>query len=63
LKLFGVFCVDKRYSYLQLGCSKAQEIAMLKYAEQQVGKPFSQIAMARSLLYPRQTTEKDWCAL
>lgn len=62
LKLFRVFCVYKRYSYLQLGCSKAQEVAMLKYAEQQVGKPFSQIAMARSLLYPRRTTEKDWCA-
>jgi hypothetical protein len=30
---------------------------MLRYARAQVGKPFSQMAMARSLLYPRETPE------
>ena len=51
---------DHRYSYLQLGCSKAQEQVMLRYAKKQVGKPFSQMAMARSLIFPRQTSEKNW---
>jgi hypothetical protein len=50
----------RRYSYLQLGCSKAQEQMMLRYARAQVGKPFSQMAMARSLLFPRETNEEDW---
>lgn len=34
---------------------------MLKYAKEQVGKPFSQVAMARSLVCPRKTNEKNWC--
>jgi hypothetical protein len=54
---------NPQYSYLQLGCSKAQEQVMLRYARAQVGKPFSQSAMARSLLFPRETDEKDfYCA-
>ena len=31
---------------------------MLRYARAQVGKPFSQMAMARSLLWPRETPEQ-----
>ena len=54
---------NPQYSYLQLGCSKAQEQVMLRYARAQVGKPFSQMAMARSLLLPRDTNERDFfCA-
>lgn len=35
---------------------------MLRYAKDQVGKPFSRVAMARALLFPRETNEQDWCA-
>ena len=49
------FSLARRYSYLQLGCSKSQELAMLRYASSCVGKPFSGTAMARSLVCPRQT--------
>lgn len=51
------------YNYLQLGCTKQAEAAMLKFARQQVGKPFSNMAMARSIVWPRQTTGADFfCA-
>ena len=51
------------YSYLSLGCSKAAERAMLAYARKAVGKPFSGMAMARALLWPRQTDGKSYfCA-
>ena len=51
------------YTYLQLGCSKAAEMAMLSYAKSVVGKPFSNAGMARSILYPRKTTgESFFCA-
>lgn len=51
------------YSYLSLGCSKAAERAMLAYARRAVGKPFSGMAMARAVLWPRQTTgENYFCA-
>ena len=51
------------YSYLSLGCSKAAERAMLAYARKAVGKPFSGVAMARAVLWPRQTTgENYFCA-
>ena len=44
--------------YLQLGCSKHAEQKMLHYVRNQcVGKPFSNLAMFRSLLWPRQTDE------
>lgn len=51
------------YSYLSLGCSKQAERAMLAYARKAVGKPFSATAMARSLLWPRQTDHESYfCA-
>ena len=46
---------NPRYSYLQLGCSKRSEEAMLRYAHSLVGRPFSNTAMARSIIFPRQT--------
>lgn len=52
-----------RYTYLQIGCSKAQELAMLRYARACVGKPFSGSAMARSIIFPRKTDGKSFfCA-
>jgi hypothetical protein len=51
------------YTYLQIGCSKRQEQRMLNFARSNVGKPFSQSAMARSLVYPRTTTgDSYFCA-
>lgn len=44
-----------QYSYLSIGCSKRAEMAMLNYARSLVGKPFSNVGMARSIVYPRQT--------
>ena len=43
------------YSYVQIGCSKAAERAMLKWANAQVGKPFSTSGMAWSLVWPRES--------
>ena len=44
--------------YLQLGCSKHAEQKMLHYVRNQcIGKPFSNLAMFRSLLWPRQTDD------
>ena len=54
---------NPKYTYLQIGCSKAQEHRMLQFARAQVGKPFSNSAMARSLFWPRVTTRKNYfCA-
>jgi hypothetical protein len=51
------------YHYLQLGCSKNAELKMLRFALDQKGKPFSNVGMARSLLWPRETTgESFFCA-
>jgi hypothetical protein len=51
------------YQYLQLGCSKNAEAAMLAFARRQVGKPFSGTGMARSLIYPRVPDGRSWfCA-
>lgn len=51
------------YSYLQIGCSKKAEQAMLHWARQQVGKPFSSAGMMRSIVWPRQTTGSSYfCA-
>ena len=51
------------YTYLSLGCSKAAEQRMLNFARAQVGKPFSNMGMARSLLYPRATDHRTYyCA-
>ena len=51
------------YTYLSLGCSKAAEQRMLSFARAQVGKPFSNMGMARSLLFPRATDGRTYyCA-
>ena len=56
-------CVCWQYSYLSLGCSKKAEQTMLNYARSLVGKPFSNVGMARSILFPRHTTgESFFCA-
>ena len=41
------------YKYLQIGCSKAQEQKMLAFARRVVGRPFSNVGMARSIFWPR----------
>jgi len=41
--------------YLQLGCTKTAELAMLEFARNQIGKPFSLSGMARSIIWPRET--------
>lgn len=54
---------NPQYSYLQLGCSRAQEAKMLAFAKSCIGKPFSGSAMARSIFYPRTTDNKSFfCA-
>ena len=42
-------------TYLQIGCSKEAERAMLAYARSCVGKPFSNVGMIRSIFFPRTT--------
>lgn len=54
---------NPQYSYLSLGCSKRAEQAMLAYARSLVGRPFSNIGMARSVVFPRHTNEQTFfCA-
>ena len=54
---------NPRYSYLQLGCSELAVRRMLEFARAQVGKPFSQVGMARSIVFPRQSDHQSWfCA-
>lgn len=50
--------------FVQLGCSKAAENRMLNYVRQKcVGKPFSNMAMIRSLIWPRETDHTSFfCA-
>jgi hypothetical protein len=43
------------FSYVQLGCSKQQENRMLRHAQSLVGRPFSMMAMVRSVVFPRTT--------
>lgn len=43
------------FSYVQLGCSKQQENRMLRHAQSLVGRPFSMVAMVRSVVFPRTT--------
>ena len=51
------------FQYLQLGCSKASERRMLAFSQQQRGKPFSMMAMARSIVWPRRTHGNNYfCA-
>ena len=55
LLLLLFYCTHLQYSYLSLGCSKKAEQCMLNYARSLVGKPFSNIGMARSIVFPRHT--------
>ena len=50
--------------YLQLGCSKHAEQKMLAFVRNHcIGKPFSNLAMFLSLLWPRQTDNTSFfCA-
>ena len=50
--------------FIQLGCSKMAEQKMLHYVRTQcVGKPFSNYAMMRSLVWPRETDHQSFfCA-
>ena len=51
------------YKYLQIGCSKAQEQKMLAFARRVVGRPFSNVGMARSIFWPRTSDYKSFfCA-
>ena len=51
------------FKYLQIGCSRASEQAMLRFAMQQQKKPFSMKAMVRSIFWPRKTDYKSYfCA-
>ena len=51
------------FQYLQIGCSRAAEQQMLAFAKAQVGKPFSMVAMIRSVAWPRRTTLRNYfCA-
>lgn len=48
---------------MSLGCSKRAETVMLNYARSLVGKPFSNVGMARSIVFPRHTDDKSFfCA-
>lgn len=52
-----------QYHYLSLGCSKRAENVMLTYAKTLIGKPFSNVGMARSIVYPRTTDQTSFfCA-
>ena len=55
---------NPQYVYQQLGCSKKAVSRMLHYARTRcVGKPFSNVGMARSLLWPRHTDSSSFfCA-
>jgi len=50
--------------FIQLGCSKTAEHKMLNYVRTQcIGKPFSNYAMVRSLVWPRETDNTSFfCA-
>ena len=51
------------FQYLQIGCSQKAEQTMLAFARAQVGKPFSMVAMLRSVTWPRKTNGRNYfCA-
>lgn len=51
------------FQYVQIGCSKRAENAILEFARRAKGKPFSMSAMARSVLWPRTTNHQNYfCA-
>lgn len=54
---------NPRYCYVQLGSTEKAVARMLAFARKQVGKPFSQLGMARSIIYPRRSDYKSfYCA-
>lgn len=54
---------NPNFSYVQIGCSKNQELKALAHARSLQGKPFNFLAMIRSVVYPRTTTGQDFfCA-
>jgi len=55
--------LNPQYVYVQLGCSKRQEEQMLHFARSVVGMPFSNTAMARSVIWPRTSDYRSFfCA-
>lgn len=55
--------LNPQYLYVQLGCSKQQEERMLHFARSVVGMPFSNTAMARSVIWPRTSDYRSFfCA-
>ena len=54
---------NPNFSYVQIGCSKQQELKALEHAKSLQGKPFNLLAMVRSVVYPRTSTGNDFfCA-
>jgi hypothetical protein len=53
-----------KYTYQSIGCSMRAMQRMLTFAKTQcIGKPFSNVAMARSIVWPRKTNnESFFCA-
>ena len=52
-----------QYCYVQLGSTERAVARMLAFARKQIGKPFSQVGMARSIVYPRTSDQTSWfCA-
>ena len=61
--IHSVVFLLSQYTYLSIGCSRVAEQRMLAFARSQVGKPFSNMGMARSVVLPRKTTyESFFCA-
>ena len=51
------------YSYISLGCSRLSVDRMLAFAKSITGRPFSNIAMIRSLICPRTSDDSSYfCA-
>lgn len=54
---------NPNYCYVQLGSTDMAVARMLAFAKKQVGKPFSQLGMARSIFYPRRSDYRSfYCA-
>ena len=54
---------NPNYQYVQIGCSQNAVHAMLRFAHEQIGKPFSSMGMFRSMVWPRETDGSSWyCA-
>lgn len=55
--------VNPSYTYVSVGCRASDTQAMLQFAKRQIAKPFSQVGMLRSIVYPRQSNGASWfCA-